>query len=164
MTGGRAAPRKPEPPALRTLVDRLKALRHQPRRAALLGTVALVVLVLLGWAWANRGSETWVTVAPTGMHLTVGQSQQLTVSLMYKPHFRSRGGAHPIAGTIQLISFPEAVDVAPTTIATTRDIPQASLKVTGLHEGKEELVLAASNRPTEERTWQTTSLQVVVSR
>jgi hypothetical protein len=163
MTSGGAAPHKSEPPAPGSLVDRIKALRNEPRRAALLGAAALVVLVLLGWAWANRGAETWVAVTPTSMRMAVGQSQQLTVSLMYKPHFRGRGGAHPIAGTIQLISFPEAVDVTPTTIVTTRGTPQASFKVTGLRQGREELVLAASNRPKEERSWQTTSMQVVVT-
>jgi hypothetical protein len=163
MTGRGAAPPQPEPPAPDSVLDRIKALRHQPKRAAMLAVAALVVLVLLGWAWANRGAETWITVAPTSMHVAVGQSQQLTVSLMYKPHFRGRGAAHPIAGTIQLISFPEAVDVTPTTIVTTREAPQASLKVTALHQGREELVLAATNQPAEARSWQTTSLQVVVT-
>jgi hypothetical protein len=164
MTGGRAAPRKPQPPAPGGLVEQIKALRNDPRRATLYGAGALVLLVLLGYAWTNRAAETWVTVAPTEMHLAVGQSQPLTVSFMHKPHFLWRGTAHPIAGTIQLISFPEAVDVAPTTIVTTRDTPQANLKVTGLHAGTEELILAGSNRPTESRSWQTTSMQVVVTR
>ncbi len=164
MTGGRAAPRKPQPPAPGGLVERIKALRNQPKRAGLLGAAALVVLVLLGVAWANRAAATWVVVSPTDMHVTVGQSQQLTVSLMYKPHFRSRGSARPIAGTIQLISFPEAVDVAPTTVVTTSSAPQASFKVTAVRAGREELVLAGSNRPADERSWQTTAMQVVVTR
>lgn len=163
MTARGAAPHKPGPPASDGVLERIKALRHQPKRAAMLAIAALVVLVLLGWAWANRGAETWITVAPTSMRVAVGQSQQLTVSLMYKPHFRGRGAAHPIAGTIQLISFPEAVDVTPTTIVTTRDTPQASFKVRALHQGREELVLAGSNRPSEARSWQTSSLQVVVT-
>lgn len=164
MTGGRAAPRKPAPGAPGDLAEKLKALQNDPKRAARLGAAALVVLIVLGFAWVNRASENWVIVAPTAMRLGVGQSQQLTVSLMHKPPFLWRGTAHPIAGTIQLISFPEAVDVAPTTIATTREAPQASLKVTGLRQGQEELVLAGSNRPTESRSWQTTSMKVVVSR
>lgn len=163
MTGRGAAPPQPGPPAPDSVLDRIKALRNEPKRAALLAAATLVVLVLLAIAWSNRASETWVTVAPTDMRLTVGKSQQLTVSLMYKPHFFFRGSAHPIAGTIQLISFPEAVDVTPTTIVTTRDTPQASLKVTALHQGSEELVLAASNQPAAARSWQTTSLQVVVT-
>lgn len=164
MTGTGPARRAPRPAAAPGLADRIKALRTQPGRAALLGAAALVVLVLLGIAWSNRAAETWVTVTPADMQVAVGQSQQLTVSLMYKPHFLFRRSAHPIAGTIQLISFPEAVDVAPTTIATTTSAPQASLKVTGLREGKEELVLAGSDRPKEERSWRTTAMQVVVSR
>jgi hypothetical protein len=163
MTGGGAAPRKAGPITPEKLARRIATLRAHPRRAAMLAAALVAVLALLGWAWANRGAETWVAVTPTSMRMAAGQSQQLTVSLMYKPHFRGRGAAHPIAGTIQLISFPEAVDVAPTTIVTTRGTPQASLKVTALHQGREELVLAASNRPAEERSWQTTSLQVVVT-
>ena len=164
MTGGGATPHKPAPPAPGWLAQRIKALRARPQRAALLGVALLLVLILLGIAWSNRAAETWITVAPGDMRLAVGQSQQLTVSLMYKPHFLFRSSAHPIAGTIQLISFPEAVDVAPTTIVTTQSTPQASLKVTGLRAGKEELVLAASNHPKQERSWQTTSMQVVVTR
>ena len=164
MTGGRAAPRKPAPPAAGGLAEKIAALRNDPKRATRLGAAALVVLIVLGFAWANRAAEDWVIVQPTGMRLAVGQSQQLTVSLMHKPHFLWRGTAHPIAGTIQLISFPEAVDVAPTTIVTTRETPQASLKVTGLRPGQEELILAGSNRPKESRSWQTTSMKVIVTR
>jgi hypothetical protein len=164
MTGGRAAPRKPAPPAPGGVVEKIKALQQNPKRAALYGAATLAVVIVLGFAWANRAAENWVTVAPAEMRLAVGQSQQLTVALMHKPHFLWRGTAHPVAGTIQLISFPEAVDVAPTTIVTTGDAPQASLKVTALHQGQEELILAGSNRPKESRSWQTTSMKVVVSR
>ena len=160
MTKGGSAfgkPAKPEPPAL---VDRLKALRQKPRTLAALG----VVVVLAGLAWANRGAEAWITVAPTQMQLAVGASQQVTVALKYKPRFRWRRSARSVAGTIQLISFPSAVDVAPTSVVTSAETPEAVLKVTGLREGREELILAASNRPADQRSWQTTSAVVVVTR
>jgi hypothetical protein len=141
-------------------VDRLKALRRKPKTLAALA----VVVVLAGVAWANRGTETWITVAPAEMGVAVGASQQLTVALKYKPRFRTRGSARSIAGTIQLISFPSAVDVAPTSVVTSAQAPEAVLQVTGLREGREELILAASNRPADQRSWQTTSAVVVVTR
>ncbi len=159
MTRGGAAfgkPPKPEPPGL---LDRVKALRHKPKTLALLA----VVVVLAGIAWMNRGTETWITVAPTEMSVSVGASQQLTVALKYKPRFLWRRSARSIAGTVQLISFPSAVDVAPTTVVTTEAAPEAVMKVTGLKAGVEELDLAASNRPADQRSWRTTSVRVVVA-
>jgi hypothetical protein len=160
MTRGGAAfgrPPKPEPP---TLVERVKALRHRPRRLALLA----LLVVLLGFAWVNRASETWITAAPLEMSLAVGASQELTVALKYKPPFLWRGTARSIAGTIQLISFPTAVDVAPTTVVSTDAQPEAVMKVTGLRAGMEELDLAASNRPADQRSWRTGSIRVTVAR
>ena len=160
MTRGGAAfgkPPKPEPP---TLVERVKGLRNKPKTLALLA----VVVVLLGFAWMNRATETWITVAPTEMSLAVAASQQLTVALKRKPPFLWRGAARSIAGTIQLISFPTAVDVAPTTVVTTEAAPEALMKVTGLRAGVEELDLAASNRPADQRSWRTGSVRVTVTR
>jgi hypothetical protein len=160
IKGGGTAFGKPPKPRPPTLAQRLQRLRHQPSKLAGLA----VVVVLGGYAWMNRGTDSWITVAPAEMRLAVGASQELTVAFTYKPRFLMRFMARPAAGTIQLISFPSAVDVAPTTIVTTGDAPQAKLKVTGLREGGEELILAASNRPTDERSWQTTSVRVVVGR
>ncbi|MBI2535460.1 MAG: hypothetical protein HYW06_00465 [Gemmatimonadetes bacterium] len=160
MTRGGTAfgkPAQPEPPGL---ADRLKALRHKPKTLAALALVA----VLGALAWATREPETWITVNPTEIRIAVGASQQLSVALTYKPRFRFRRSARSIAGTVQLISFPSAVDVAPTTMATSGSAPEATLKVTGLREGQEELILAASNTPTDQRSWQTTSVRVVVTR
>ena len=150
-------PAKPKPPGL---VDRLRALRHRPKTLAALA----VVLLAAGWAWANRGAETWITAAPAEISVAVGASQELTVALMYKPRFRLRRNARSIAGTIQLISFPQAVDVTPTTVVTTEASPQAVMKVTGVRAGGEELDLAASNRPADQRSWRTGSVRVVVTR
>lgn len=160
MTRGGAAfgkQAKPEPP---TLLERLQALRHQPKKLALWA----VVVILLGFAWINRASETWITAGPAEMNLKVGASQQITVALKYKAPFLWRGTAWSTAGTIQLISFPQAVDVAPTTVVTTKATPEANLKVTGLKAGTEELDFAASNRPSEQRSWRTGSVRVVVTR
>jgi hypothetical protein len=160
MTKGGTAfgkPPKPKPP---TLAERLNRLRHQPAKLAGLAVLGVVA----GYAWFNRGTEAWITVAPTQMQLAVGASQELTVALKYKPRFLLRRNARSIAGTIQLISFPAAVDVAPTSVVTTGDAPEAKLKVTALREGGEELILAASNRPSDERSWQTTSVRVRVTR
>ena len=160
MTRGGTAYGKPPEPEPLGMGDRLKALRHRPKTLA-----ALAVVVVLGaWAWANRGTETWITVAPSDMSVAVGASQPLTVALKAKPRFRGKGSARSIAGTIQLISFPSAVDVAPTTLVTSGDAPEATLKVTGLREGQEELILAASNTPSDQRSWQTASAKVVVTR
>lgn len=160
MTRGGAAfgkPAKPEPP---TLLERLQALRRSPKKLTLLA----VAVVLAGFAWINRASETWITAAPVEMSVAVGASQELTVALKYKPPFLWRGTARSIAGTIQLISFPSAVDVAPTTVVTTEAQPEAVMKVTGLRAGVEELDLAASNRPADQRSWRTGSVRVVVAR
>lgn len=164
MTRGGTATGKPEPPAPLGLLDRLKALRQKPKTLAALVVVAGAVVVVGGLAWANRGAESWITVAPEEMRISVGASQQLSVALTYKPRFRGRGSARSIAGTVQLISFPTAVEVAPTTVVTSVNTPEAMLKVTGLREGQEELILAASNTPTDQRSWQTTSVKVVVTR
>lgn len=164
MTRGGTAHGKPEPPKPPGMADRFKALRKKPKTVAALVVVVGAVVVLGGLAWANRAAETWITVAPTEMGITVGASQQVSVALKYKPPFRGRGSARSIAGTIQLISFPTAVDVAPTTVVTSTNAPEAMLKVTGLRPGQEELVLAASNTPTDQRSWQTTSVIVVVTR
>ncbi len=134
------------------------------RRTVGLVIVAGIVAVLGGLAWGNRAAETWITVAPAEMRIPVGASQSLSVAFKYKAPFRGRGSARSIAGTVQLISFPTAVDVAPTTVVTSGDAPETVLKVTGLREGREELVLAASNTPTDQRSWQTTSVIVVVTR
>jgi hypothetical protein len=160
MTRGGAAFGKPPKPKPLTLADRFERLRHQPAKLAGLA----VLVVLAGYAWVNRGTEAWITAAPTEMRLAVGASQELTVAFKYKPRFLIRRFARSTAGTIQLISFPTAVDVAPTSVVTTGAAPEAKLKVTGLREGGEELNLAASNRPTDGRSWQTTSVRVVVTR
>ena len=141
----------------------MKALRHRPKLLALVLAVSAAVAVLGGLAWANRAPETWVGVSPDALRLPVGASQQLSVSLQYKPRFRGRGGARPIAGTIQLISFPTAVEVNPKSLATSRETPLAALTVTGLRAGEEELIIAASNTPAQERSWRTVAVQVVVA-
>lgn len=143
MTRGGAAfgkPPKPEPP---TLVERVQAPRYKPKTLALVA----VLVVLLGFAWMNRASETWITATPLEISLAVGASQELTVALKYKPPFPWRGTARSIPDTIQLISFPSAVDLAPTTVATTEAQPQAVLKVTGLRAGTEELDFLAYSWP-----------------
>lgn len=152
---GKAA--KPEPPGL---ADRLKALGRSRKLLALLGVVA----ILAGMAWVNGGEETWITVAPAEMSVSVGSSQRLTVALKRKPAFLWRRAARSIAGTIQLISFPTAVDVTPTTVVTTEAAPEAVMKVSGLRAGTEELDFAASNRPADRRSWRTEAIQVVVTR
>jgi hypothetical protein len=148
---------KPEPPGL---VDRLKALRNKPKTLAGL----LVLLVLLGWAWGNRESDGWVTVAPAEMRLAVGASQDIRVAYKFKWPFLWRGSARSAGATIQLISFPSGVEVAPTTTVTTGDAPEAVFKVTGLRESREELIFGGSNRPSDQRTWRTMSAVVVVTR
>jgi len=152
---GKAA--KPEPP---DLADRLKALGRSRKVLALL----VVVAILAGVAWVNGGAETWITVAPAEMSVSVGSSQQLTVALKRKPPFLWRRAARSIPGTIQLISFPSAVDVAPTTVVTTEASPEAVMKVTGLKAGTEELDLAASNTPADHRSWRTEAIRVTVRR
>ncbi len=136
----------------------------QRRRLITLAIVAVVVLVVGGWLWANSSVERWVEVSQTDMRLAVGASQQLTVALKYKPRFRTRGGARSVAGTIQLISFPSSLDVTPTSVVTSAAAPEAVVKVTALKAGEEELVFAASNTPAEQRSWETTSTRVVVTK
>ncbi len=164
MTRGGTGHGKPEPPKPPGVADRFKALRRKPKTVVALVVVVAAVAVLGGLAWANRAAETWITVTPAEMQLPAGASQSLSVAFKYKPPFRGRGSARSIPGTIQLISFPEAVNVAPTTVVTSSNAPEAVLKVTGLREGQEELILAASNTPTDQRSWQTTSVKVVVTR
>lgn len=163
MTRGGTAAGKPAEPAPPGLADRIKALRNKPKTVAVSVVVAGIVVVMGGLAWGNRAAETWITVAPAEVQLSVGASQSLSVAFKYKPRFRGRGSARSIAGTIQLISFPAAVDVAPTTVVTTEAVPEAVLKVTGLRAGGEELILAASNTPTDQRSWQTISVRVRVT-
>ena len=152
---GKAA--KPEPP---TLLERLQALRHQPKKLIRLG----VLVVLAGFLWTNRASRTWIVAGPTEMRLTVGASQELRVALKYKPPFLCCGIAWSTPGTIQLISFPSAVEVTPTTVVTTGDQREAVLKVTGKRAGVEDLDLAASHRPTDQRSWRTGGVRVTVTR
>ncbi len=154
---------KPAQPPPAGFWDRVQALRHQPVRATFYLAVAAAVLVLAGWAWANRASETWIVVAPTDMRMAVGGSQEISVALKYKPPFRGRGSARSVAASVQVISFPTAVDIAPTKVETTAAAPEVKLTVKGLHPGQEELVVAASNRPTDQRSWQLTSVMVVVT-
>jgi hypothetical protein len=97
------------------------------------------------------------------MQVKVGGSQEISVALKYKPRFRGRGSARSVAATVQVVSFPTAVDIAPTKVETSATAPEVKLKVKGLHPGREELVVAASNRPAEERSWQLTSVIVVVT-
>lgn len=159
--GGSAVGAPPPPPGL---VDRLQELRRKPKLAAFYLVVAVAALALLGWAWANRGVETWIVVAPTDMQVAVGGSQEISVALKYKPRFRGRGSARSVASTVQVISFPTAVDIEPTKVETSAAAPEVKLKVTGLRPGREELVVAASNRPADQRSWQLTSVMVVVTR
>jgi hypothetical protein len=132
-------------------------------RATFYLVVVAVVLALLGWAWTNRSGETWIVVAPTDMQLKVGGSQEISVALKYKPPLRGRGSARSVATTVQVVSFPTAVDISPTKVETTAAAPEVKLTVKGLHPGREELVVAASNRPTDQRSWQLTSVMVVVT-
>lgn len=141
----------------------LTSLKANPRRAVVEVGGGVLVLVVLGILWGNRSVETWLEVEPAEMRLTAGASQSVAVTLMRKPRFRSRGSAAPSQGTIQLISFPRAVDVAPTTLVTTDATPRAQLKVTGLRAGEEELIFAGSSTPSVEASWQTLSMRVVVS-
>ena len=140
----------------------IERLKKDPKRAVVLLGGGVVVLVGLGILWGNRSVETWLEVEPADMQLSAGASQPISVSLMRKPRFRGRGGAAPSRGTIQLISFPRAVDVAPTTLVTTDASPRAALKVTGLRAGEEELIFAGSSTPTVEPSWRTLSMRVVV--
>ena len=144
------------------LQQRIAALKANPKRAAVVMGGGLLVVVGLGILWQNRLVETWLEVEPVEMQLSAGGSQAVVVSLMRKPRFRFRGAAAPSRGTIQLISFPRAVDVTPTTLVTTAAAPTAALKVTGLQAGVEELIFAGSDTPTVERSWQTLSMRVVV--
>jgi hypothetical protein len=139
------------------LPERVRALRHRPKTVA----AAVVVLALGAYAWGNRKSETWVQVSPGEMNLAVGASQPLAVAIRYKPPLIGR--TRSIAGTIQLISFPVGVDVVPTSLVTSGDAPEAVLRVTGLRPGDEELIVAGSNRPSDERSWLTAAVQVVVT-
>lgn len=152
---GKAA--KPEPPGL---ADRLKALGRSRKVRVLL----VVVVILAGMAWVNGGEDTWITVAPAPeMSVAVGSSQTVRVALKRKPPLLWRGAARSIPGTIQLISFPSAVDVVPTTVVTTQASPEAVMKVTGLKAGTEELDFAASNTPADRRSWRTEAIRVVVA-
>lgn len=138
------------------------ALRAKPRRAVL-GLVAVVAVFALGrLAWRYRSPETWIAVAPE-IQLQVGTPQQVSVALMYRPRFRGRGQGRPIAGKIQLLSFNERVGVAPTTVETTSDAPEAVFTVRGLRAGQEEMAFAASNMPTDPRSWRTASMQARVA-
>jgi hypothetical protein len=136
----------------------------RPKGRAKLIVAAAAIVVLGGYAWLTRGAEAWIEVAPLEMRLSVGASQGITVALKYKPPFRLRTSARSIAGTVQLISFPTAVDVTPTSIVTTGAEPETTLRVTGLKPGQEELVVAASNTPADMKSWQTTSVMVIVTR
>lgn len=160
----KADPKRAAPQAVG--VDRLKqqltALRANPKRTALLAGGGLLVVLGLGMLWQNRSVETWLEVEPVELEVSPGASQSIAVSLMRKPRFLGRGSAAPSPGTIQLISFPRAVDVKPTTLVTTAASPRAELQVTGVRFGEEELVFAGSDRPTVERSWQTLSMRVVV--
>lgn len=142
---------------------KLGELRRTPVKASLYVAAAGAVLVLAGWAWSNRSAETWIVVAPTDMRMAVGASQEISVALKYKPPFRGRGSARSVAASVQVVSFPTAVDIAPTKVETTAAAPEVKLTVKGLHPGREELVVAASNRPTDQRSWQLTSVMVVVT-
>lgn len=144
------------------LVDRLKALRNKPKAAGAAVVAVGVAVVLVGSVWRNRSPEIWVELTPAEMRLAVGASETLSVALKSRPRFRSRSRARSIAGTLQLISFPAAVDVAPTFLVTSGDTPEAVLRVTGLRPGVEELIMAGSNTPAEERSWQMASMRVVV--
>jgi hypothetical protein len=124
--------------------------------------VTVVVVVLVGMAWSNRSSETWVEVSAQDMRLAVGASGQLSAAFQYKAPFLWHSAARPIAATIQLISFPEAVDVTPTTQVTSDGAPTAVLTVRGLKPGTEELVIAGSDTPRGAESWRTTSLKVFV--
>jgi hypothetical protein len=64
---------------------------------------------------------------------------------------------------VQVVSFPTSVDIAPTKVETTAEAPEVKLTVKGLRPGREELVVAASNRPTDQESWQLTSVMVVVT-
>lgn len=158
------APKRPAPPA--GTVDRLKhevaVLKGNPRRAArVLGRGALL-LVALGYLWRTRSVETWLEIEPTELQVSPGATQTLTVSLMRKPRFLVRASAGPSEGTIQLISFPRAVDVTPTTVVTTEGSPRAALQVRGVRFGEEELVFAGSHTPSVEASWQTLAMRVMV--
>lgn len=149
------------------MIERLKkevtALRANPKRAVVVLGGGVLVVAGLSVLWRNRSVETWLEVQPVELQLSVGASQPVSVSLMRKPRFRGRGGAESSQGTFQLISFPRAVDVAPTTLVTTGASPRAELKVTGLRAGEEELIFAGSDTPTDEPSWRTLSMRVVVA-
>lgn len=158
MTRGGTAAGKPPIPGR-------PGLLQQPKTRRRLAVAGVVLVVVWAYAWITGGSEAWIVVTPPAdMRLTVGESQQVTVALKYKPPLLPRVSARSIAGTIQLISFPQAVDVAPTTVVSTAASPEAVMKVTGLRPGTEELDFAASNRPADQRSWQTTEIRVVVTR
>ncbi len=147
---------------LERLEEKLTALRSNPRRLAKVAVVVGFVVVLGGMAWWNRSSETWVEISPTDIRVAVGASQQMSAAFKYKPRFWWRSAARPIPATIQLISFPEAVDVTPTTQVTSGAAPTAALTLRGVRAGREELVIAGSNTPTEARSWQTASVTVLI--
>jgi hypothetical protein len=152
----------PANPNVRPHESRLNVVPNKPPFKPTRTHIGLAVagVLVLGFAWWNRKSETWVDVSATQMSLTVGASQQLVATLKHKLPFVPV--TRSIGATIQLISFPTGVDVAPTTLVTTNESPEASLKVTGLKAGQEELIIAGSNRPTDEQSWHTVAVRVVV--
>jgi hypothetical protein len=140
----------------------IAALRAKPRRAVLALVALVVVFGLVRLAWRYRSPETWIAVSPQ-VQLVAGTPQKVSVALMYRPRFRARGQARPIAGKIQLLSFNERVTVAPTTVETTPDAPEAVFTVKGLRAGEEELAFAASQTPDEASSWRTASMKALIA-
>lgn len=147
--------------ALDRFLHRVAALRSKPKRVA--AAIGLFVLtVALGqWAWRYHAPEIWVDVSPR-VRVAIDAPQRVSVTLKYRPRFLGSGQARSIAGTIQLLSFPQSVVVAPTTIVTSDSAPEAVFTVRGLRVGAETLDFAGSNTPTEASSWRTASTRAVV--
>jgi hypothetical protein len=120
-----------------------------------------IFLVVIGWSSRYGFPETWIEISPV-TRMNLGEPQQLSVALKYRPPFLVASQARPIAGTIQLISFGERVEVAPTTLVTTGQSPTATFTVTGKKIGVEELIFAGSDSPKEASSWRTMSTKAVV--
>lgn len=130
-------------------------------RIVRLATGVVVLLAGAGWAWAYGVPETWVEISRV-RPLTVGDPQQVSVALRYRPPFLVPSQARSIPGTIQLISFGQRVEVTPTTLVTTARAPSAVFTVTGKSAGLDELIFAGSDSPKDSRSWRTMSTKVSV--
>ena len=137
-------------------------IQRNPAGAAVAAGAGVLLLLLVRFAWVSGAPATWLEVSPD-MQLGVGASQPVKVALKYRPRFRRQADARAIAAKIQLLSFPEAVVVAPTTIETTAAAPEAVFTVRGLRGGTEELAFAGSEDPPDPASWRVNSMKAAVA-